>query len=65
MSFELEFRGALHRYLRSRGYDIYRVTHYDSDFEGAVFFTVGFLDSRGESRHVILNMDLEELMEQL
>lgn len=63
MSFELEFRGALSRYLRSRGYDVYRIHayRYDDDRE----LQLGYYNSSNEFKVLWIGVPMQELMEQL
>lgn len=63
MSFELEFRGALSRYLRSRGYEVYRIDSYRFDHEGD--FEVNYYNSSHEFRTLWIGVSMYELMEQL
>lgn len=63
MSFELEFRGALSRYLRSRGYDVYRIDYYYYDHEGD--FEVNYYNSNREFKVLWIGVSMYELMEQL
>lgn len=63
--FEMQFRGALWRYLKREGHDVHRIESYSSDFESCVLTHVSFRDSHGETCCVTLFMGIEELMEQL
>lgn len=63
MSFELEFRGRLSRYLRSLGHDVDRILRYDIGYDRELW--VEYLTSENETRDVERHMELQELLELL
>lgn len=66
--FELQFRGALHRYLKRNGHDVNRITDYwiDTYVDYDFGFVVEYRDTRGESRLLVIeNMSLINFVQML